>query len=195
MHANQTFMTDTSDSALVAQVLSGRRDAFGTLVERYQDQMLGYVKYMGIGEAEACDVVQDAFVRAFRHLGRCGEPDRFAGWLFKIVSNLCRTAGSRNSRRRSESLEPHGSTLVSELPGPDEQMEANWAKERVRAALDTVPSDQREALVLMYLQGHSVKEIEELTGASPSAIKMRLKRGREALKRELEPLFSEVHES
>lgn len=188
-------MTDTSDSALVAQVLSGHRDAFGTLVERYQDEMLGYVKYMGFGEADACDVVQDAFVRAFRHLGRCGEPDRFAGWLFKIVSNLCRTAGSRNSRRRSESLEPHRSTLASELPGPDEQMEANWAKEHVRAALDTVPADQREALVLMYLQGHSVKEIEELTGASRSAVKMRLKRGREALKRELEPLFSEMQES
>ena len=74
-------------------------------------------------------------------------------------------------------------------------MEANWVKERVRAALDTVPSDQREALVLMYLQGHSVKEIEELTGASRSAVKMRLKRGREALKRELEPLFSEMQES
>ncbi len=188
-------MTDTSDSALVAQVLSGHRDAFGTLVERYQDQMLTYVRHMGFGEAEACDLVQDAFVRAFRHLGRCGEPDRFAGWLFKIVSNLCRTAGSRNSRRRSESLESHRSTLASELPGPDDQLEANWAKERVHAALDTVPSDQREALVLMYLQGHSVKEIEELTGASRSAIKMRLKRGREALKRELEPLFSEVQES
>ncbi len=194
-HANQAFMMDTSDSALVAQVLSGHRDAFGTLVDRYQNQMLAYVKYMGFGESEACDVVQDAFVRAFRHLGRCGEPDRFAGWLFKIVSNLCRTAGSRNSRRRLESLEASGSTLVSELPGPDDQMEANWAKERVRAALDTVPSDQREALVLMYLQDHSVKEIEELTGASRSAIKMRLKRGRDALKRELEPLFLEVHES
>lgn len=188
-------MTDTSDSALIAQVLSGHRDAFGTLVERYQDQMLTYVKHMGFGEAEACDLVQDAFVRAFRHLGRCGEPDRLAGWLFKIVSNLCRTAGSRNLRRRSESLEPHRSTLASELPGPDDQMEANLVKERVRVALDTVPSDQREALVLMYLQGHSVKEIEELTGASRSAIKMRLKRGREALKRELEPLFSEVHQS
>ena len=188
-------MTDTSDSVLVAQVLAGHRNVFGTLVERYQDQMLGYVKHMGFGEAEACDVVQDAFVRAFRHLGRCGDPDRFDGWMFKIVSNLCRTVGSRNSRRRSESLEQHRSTLASELPGPDDEMATNWTRERVRAALDTVPSDQREALVLMYLHGRSVKEIEELTGASRSAIKMRLKRGREALKRELEPLFAEVHES
>lgn len=188
-------MTDSSDGALVAQVLAGHRDAFGTLVDRYQDQMLAYVKYMGFGEADACDLVQDAFVRAFRHLGRCGQPDRFDGWVFKIVSNLCRTAGGRRSRNRSESLEPHGSTLVSELPGPAEQMEANRARERVRAALDTVPSDQREALVLMYLQGHSVTEIEEMTGASRSAIKMRLKRGREALRHELEPLFHEVNES
>lgn len=188
-------MTDTSDSALVARVLSGNRDAFGTLVERYQDQMLAYVKYMGFGEPEACDVVQDAFIRAFRHLGRCGEPDRFAGWLFRIVSNLCRTAGVKSARIRVESLESYGSVLVSERPGPDEQTEANWTKERVRAALDVVPPDQREALVLMYLRGHSVTEIEELTGVSRSAIKMRLKRGREALKRQLEPLFSEVPES
>ena len=94
-----------------------------------------------------------------------------------------------------EPLEPHGSALVSERPGPDEQTEANWARERVRVALDAVPPDQREALVLMYLQGHSVTEIEELTGASRSAIKMRLKRGREALKQELAPLFSEIDES
>ncbi len=64
----------------------------------------------------------------------------------------------------------------------------------MRRALDSVPADQREALVLMYLQGLSVSEIEELTGASRSAIKMRLMRGREALKRELEPLFGEVVE-
>ncbi len=188
-------MTDASDGALVAQVLSGHRNAFGTLVDRYQDQMLAYVRHMGFGEAEACDVVQDSFVRAFRHLGRCGDRDRFAGWLFKIVSNLCRTAGSTNARRRTEPLDPHGPTLVSELPGPDEQMEASWTRDRVRTALDTVPPDQREALVLMYLLGHSVTEIEGLTGASRSAVKMRLKRGREALKRELEPLFSEVHET
>ncbi len=179
----------------MARVLSGHRDAFGTLVDRYQDQMLVYVRHMGFGEAEACDVVQDAFVRAFRHLSRCRDRDRFAGWLFKIVSNLCRTAGSRNARRPSDSLDSYGPTLVSELPGPDEQMESNRTRDRVRAALDTISPDQREALVLMYLQGYSVTEIEELTGASRSAVKMRLKRGREALKAELEPLFSEVQEA
>lgn len=187
-------MTDASDGVLVAQVLSGQRHVFGKLVDRYQDQLLAYVKYMGFDEADACDVVQDGFVRAFRHLGRCGEPDRFGGWLFKIVRNLCKTAGTKQARRRVEPLETLAPVLQSDAPRPDELAEASWAKERVRDALDSVPTDQREALVLMYMQELTVSEIEGVTGASRSAIKMRLKRGREALKRELGPLFSESEE-
>lgn len=156
--------------------------------------MLAYVRYMGFGEAEACDIVQDAFVRAFRHLRRCGDPERFDGWLFRIVSNLCRTAGARRARSRSEPLEPHRATLESDAPGPDAAAEEAWLREKLRAALDVLPDDQREAIVLMYLEGRSVQEIEQLSGASSSAVKMRLKRGREALRRELEPLFTEAHE-
>jgi RNA polymerase sigma-70 factor (ECF subfamily) len=187
-------MSSTSDGSLVARVLAGNRQEFGTLVERHQDRILAYVRYMGFSEAEARDLAQDAFVRAFRHLRRCGDPDRFAGWLFRITANLCRTAGRRSASRAVEPLEPYRGRLAEEAPGPDDLAESNWTKEKVRAALDAVPTDQREALVLMYLQGHSVKEIEELTGASASAVKMRLKRGREALRVQLEPFFAEVHE-
>ena len=156
--------------------------------------MLAYAKYMGFGNAKAQDLVQDSFIRAYRHLGRCGDPERFSGWLFKILSNLCRTAGAERARRGTESLDAPGLMLTSDLPTPDEIAETNRMKVTVRAALDLVPQDQREALVLMYLQGYSVTEIEELTGASRSAVKMRLKRGRDALRTELAPLFSEVHE-
>jgi RNA polymerase sigma-70 factor (ECF subfamily) len=187
-------MTDTSDGALVARALAGEREAFGTLVTRHQDRMLAYARYMGFGEAQSRDLVQDAFVRAYRHLRRCGDPDRFSGWLFKILSNLCRTAGAKRKRRKSEPLEPLGATLPSDRPQPDEVTESNWTREMVRAALDAVPADQREALVLMYLQGYSVSEIEKLTGASRSAVKMRLMRGRDALRAQLEPLLSEVEE-
>jgi RNA polymerase sigma-70 factor (ECF subfamily) len=185
---------DASDGEIVSRVLAGERHEFGILVERHQDRMLAYVRYMGFDEAEARDLAQDAFVRAFRHLRRCGDPNRFAGWLFKIVSNLCRTAGSRASRRGMESLEVVGGALVGEEPLPDAQAEAEWLRGHVRQALDGLPADQREALVLMYLQGHSVGEIEELTGASTSAVKMRLKRGREAMKALLGPLLAEVSE-
>jgi RNA polymerase sigma-70 factor (ECF subfamily) len=188
-------MTETTpDGLLVARALAGERHAFGLLVTRHQDRMLAYAKYMGFGDDQASDLVQDAFVRAYRHLRRCGDPDRFAGWLFKILSNLCRTAGSKRSRSATEPLETLRGTLRSDDPKPDEIAERNSMRDKVRAALDAVPPDQREALVLMYLQGYSVTELEELTGASASAVKMRLKRGRDALRVELGPLFAEDHE-
>jgi RNA polymerase sigma-70 factor (ECF subfamily) len=182
------------DGALVERVLAGDRAAFGILVERYQDRMLAYARYMGFDEADARDAVQDAFVRAFRHLRRCGNPERFGGWLFKIVSNVCRTAGGNASRKAAEPLDAHGAALIAPAALPDEEMESRWLKEQVRRALDRVAPDQREALVLMYLQGHSVSEIEAMTGASTSAVKMRLKRGREALEALLGPLLIEVTE-
>jgi RNA polymerase sigma-70 factor (ECF subfamily) len=188
-------MTEWSDGEVVDRVLSGNRDAFAVLVDRYQDRLLAYVRYMGFGEAEAFDVVQDGFVRAFRHLRRCGDPDRFEGWIFKIVSNLCRTAGRRSARRAAEPLDSHRRTLVSDEPRPDERVEALALEDRVRGALDRVPDDQREALVLMYLQDYSVREIAEMTGASQSAVKMRLKRGRDALKEELAAFMSQTEAS
>ena len=187
-------MTEASDGALVQRVLAGDRQAFGLLVERHQDRMLAYVRYMGFDETEARDLAQDAIVRAFRHLKRCGNPERFSGWLFMIVSNVCRSAGARATRRATQPLDAFAGSLASEAPTPEEQADTKWLKARVRAALGGLPEEQREALVLMYLQGYSVHEIEEMTGASASAVKMRLKRGREALKALLGPELSEVRE-
>jgi RNA polymerase sigma-70 factor, ECF subfamily len=185
-------MSQSSDAIVVARVLSGDREAFGTLVDRHQDKMIAYARHMGFGPDEAMDIVQDGFIRAFRHLRRCGDPERFGGWLFKIVSNLCRTSASRTVRRKTESIDEHTLSLRSDEPDPQERVEVGRTRERIREALLTVPPDQREALVLMYLEGYSVAEIEELTGASSSAVKMRLKRGRDALERVLAPLFVEV---
>lgn len=187
-------MSESRDAAVVARVLAGDRQDFATLVSRYQDRILAYLRHMGFSEADAWDLGQEIFIRAFRHLRRCQDPERFAGWLFRIAVNVARTAGRRRARRAMESLEAHATSLVSEEPGPLESAEASATRAQVRSALDGLVADQREALVLMYLMGHSVAEIEELTGASASAVKMRLKRGRAALRDQLQSLFSEVHE-
>lgn len=188
------MVTEASDGALVQRVLAGDRQAFGLLVERHQDRMLAYVRYMGFDETEARDLAQDAFVRAFRHLKRCGDPERFSGWLFMIVSNVCRSAGARATRRATEPLDAVAGSVASDGPMPDQQVDAKHLREQIRSALSRLPEEQREALVLMYLQGYSVLEIEEMTGASASAVKMRLKRGREALKALLGPVLAEVPE-
>lgn len=188
-------MTHPTDAEVIGRVLAGDRDAFGVLVDRYQDGLLAYVVYMGFGLQEAHDVVQDGFIRAFRHLRRCGDPGRFEGWLFKIVANLCRTAGKRRQKRNAEPLHALGGVLETDEPGPDERLEASLTRSHVRRALAAMPDDQREALVLMYLQGYSVQEIAERTGASVSAVKMRLKRGRDALRNDLAAYAPDAVES
>ena len=188
-------MEERSDADLVADVMAGNRAAFGGLVDRYQDRMMAYAVHMGCDRDEAADVVQDGMVRAYKHLARCGDPDRFAGWLFRIVGNVCRTRLKR--RDKHHTIEIHG--LESGLPatsaGPEAFTEASSTRAEVSAALSRVPPDQREALVLKYLHGLSLTEMVSLTGASASALKMRLKRGREALRVELAPLFDTEGES
>ena len=186
-------MRSLSDRELVERTRGGDRDAFGFLVDRYQDALFRYVLHMGFGEADARDILQNAFVRAFRHLGRCGDPDRFDGWLFKITANLCRTEGRKAGKRTMTPLE--SVTLETERPGPAEAAEAASARSRIREVLETLPEDQREAVVLFYMQGMGVSEVAEAVGASRSAVKMRLMRARESLKAELEPLRDEVMES
>jgi RNA polymerase sigma-70 factor (ECF subfamily) len=183
-------MHTLSDKELVERARAGNRGAFGTLVERYQDPLFRYARHMGFGEADARDILQDAFVRAFRHLERCGDPDRFDGWLFKITANLCRTAASKGANREEHGLDEV--MLLETDPDPAEVAEAASRRRRIKAALEDLPADQREATVLFYIQGYGVREIAELADASQSAIKMRLKRARESLKAALGPLGDEV---
>ncbi|UCC26506.1 MAG: sigma-70 family RNA polymerase sigma factor [Gemmatimonadales bacterium] len=183
-------MQTLSDRELVERARSGSHDAFGALVERYQDPLFRYARHMGFAEADARDILQDAFIRAFRHLDRCSDPDRFDGWLFKITANLCRTAASKGANRDEHGLEEV--MLLETNPDPETAAEASSRRRRIRAALAELPEDQRQATVLFYLEGYGVKEIAERAEASPSAIKMRLKRARESLKAALRPLEDEV---
>ena len=150
--------------------------------------MFRYARHMGCDRDQAADAVQDSMVRAFRHLGRCGNPDRFAGWLFRIVSNTCKSHLRRAGRNRPHPLDDFAATLPAKETGPVETLEASEVRRTVRAALHALPHDQREALVLRYLEGRSIGEIQALTGLSSSAVKMRLKRGRDALRDPLRTL-------
>lgn len=183
-------MRSLSDSELVERTRAGDRHAFGVLVERYQDALFRYARHMGFGEADARDILQDTFVRAFKYLGRCGDPERFDGWLFTITANLCRTAGRKDGNPEMHPVEEV--PLEAPEPRADQLLEAEAERRRIRRALETLPVDQREAVVLFYLQGRGVREICEITGASRSAVKMRLLRARESLRDELEPAHEEV---
>ena len=96
-----------SDAALVARTLAGDLDAYAALMSRYRDAFGRYAVHMLGNREDAQEAMQDSFVRAYRALSRCREPDRFGAWLFRIVVNRCRTARSRLQRH---------SRFVADLP-------------------------------------------------------------------------------
>src|SRR5436189_45088 len=101
----------TSDAALVRRVHAGDTGAYADLVARYRDRLGRYALHMLRNREDAEEVLQDSFVRAYRSLARCDDPERFGAWLYGILVNRCRTAGARAARGIFG--EPCGSTRRS----------------------------------------------------------------------------------
>lgn len=178
--------SEPSDGAVVRAVLSGKRDFYRLLVRRHQDPMYRHALRMIGSPDDAADVVQRAFVTGFDKLEQCQDPEKVAGWLFRIASNLCRDF-LKNRRRQNVSLDdPDVIPINWDTPG--ERAERREIRDRLNAALGALAPDQREAFVLKHVEGHSYDEMAEQLDASVSALKMRVKRAREALQSALEVL-------
>jgi RNA polymerase sigma-70 factor (ECF subfamily) len=144
---------DGSDGVLVRRVLEGDTEAFSGLVARHRERGLRFAAAMLGDVAEAEEAVQDAFVRAYRSLRTCREPDRFGAWFLRILVNRCRTRGAMRSRSE----------------------DAGW-REEIDRALARLDALQREAFLLKHVEGLEYEEMARLTGARIPALKMRVKR-------------------
>lgn len=177
-------MEPLTDAQAVRAVLDGRTDAYALLVRRYQDVLFAHATRMLGGRDEAADAVQRALVRGFRRLGNCRDPERVGGWLFRILANECR---DRLRGRRSDvpldALPPIPDRAATD---PDEDAQAEQFRDRVRAALDRLAPEQREAFVLKHVEGRTYEEMATLLDTSVGALKMRVHRAREGLQTLLE---------
>jgi RNA polymerase sigma-70 factor, ECF subfamily len=168
-------MRDGADADLVRAVLAGERSAYAPLVERYQERLYRRALAM-VGDGDlAADMVQEAFIRGFTGLAQA-DPDRFAAWIHRILRNLCLDE-IRAPRRRAEPLPPR----LASPADPARELELGQIRAAVDAALDELAPTIREAFVLKHVEGLSYLEMAELTGANESALKMRVKRARQAL--------------
>ena len=174
-------MKDESDEVLVRRVLGGETHAYAELVRRYRLQLGRYAVRMLGSEADAEDALQDTLVRAYRSLVRC-QPERFRYWLFGILINRCRTYAAQRTRRQTL-LASNAVEADAMAPHTNDQHEWRLA---IQWALEQLPSDQREAFILKHVEDLSYDEMQELTGARVPALKMRVLRAREALRRLLE---------
>src|ERR1043165_2887013 len=111
-------MDSVPDSVIVARVLEGDVEAYGTLVARYRPRFGRYAVHMLGNREDAEEALQDAFTRAYRSLARCEDPERFGAWLFRILVNRCRTAGARRIRRRKTFVADDGALLAASEEHP-----------------------------------------------------------------------------
>ena len=182
-------MKGSSDAELVAAVLAGDIEAFSGLVRRHQDACVRFAVRMLGSRVDADDALQSAFMRAFRGLRSCREPDRFGGWLYQIVVNECRTYASRQ-RRREQRFTPATNAIERAVaPGSEPEGDADIGG-HIENALGMLPADQREAFLLKHVEEMSYEEMREMTGISISALKMRVKRACDGLRDLLEGVYN-----
>jgi RNA polymerase sigma-70 factor (ECF subfamily) len=189
--------SDREESAVLDRARSGDRDAFAAIVERYQQKVFRLViRMLRCDRDTAADLAQEVFLRVFRGLGTFDGRARFSTWLHKITMNVVisdvrrRRAGKRG--RWTFSLDaPIGGTEDLRIEpaargaAPEERVYHGEIANAVRAAVDTLPDEFREAVLLRDLQDLSYEEIAGILGLPPGTVRSRIHRGRHLLQQKL----------
>ena len=173
------------DAELVSDSLAGDREAFSALVRKYQVYAYG-VAISTVSDFDlARDVVQEAFLCAYRDLRKLREPARFAGWLHGIVRHTGLRALREMAQLRSMADDLRRQTRPEPQP-PDEVAEETERLELVRSALERLSTKNREAVSLYYVDGLSYSDIAGFLGVTEVTVQGRLQRARVTLRKELE---------
>jgi len=191
------------DEFLVRSAQKGDLRAFEALVEKYQKQMLNLAYRMLGNYEEAGDAVQEAFLSAFRAVGKFRGEAKFSSWLYGIVLNQARNRlrqiASRN-RRHSISLDdpsgPGSGRVDPDPPSPEasvlDQLETKEIEEKVQDCINELDEGYREVLVLRDILGHSYEEIRQTLKLPDGTVKSRLFRARESVKHCLKKSFGDL---
>ncbi len=168
-----------SDAEAVAAVLAGDTEAFEFIVRRHEHAVYGTLFRM-LGDAdEAADAAQEAFVKAYTHLGRYNPARPFKPWLFRIATN---TAVSRQRQSKHRPTAPLQDNHIDTAPTPRQRAEIVELGGRLDGAVEQLTPDARELFDLRYRQDLSVNEIGHITGRKPNAIVVALHRVRARLR-------------
>ena len=188
-----------SDGQLVEQTMAGDRKAFDELIKRHQAKAVAR-SYRLLGNMhDAAEVTQDAFMKAYTSLRTLESPEKFAGWLMRIVSNL--SLNKRRDRRKSAAL-PTDDLLGGMDAGssharsgraddPFQQVAGKEMGVRLFKALDQLSEKQRQAIVMFTIEEMPQKEVAQAMDCSVEAVKWHVFQGRKRLREILKDLLIE----
>jgi RNA polymerase sigma-70 factor (ECF subfamily) len=177
------------DSAVVSAFLGGEEKAFEELVDRYQTRLLNFI-YRTTGDRErAEDLVQEVFVRVYRHIHRFDRSKKFSTWIYTIASNLAKNELRNRSRnplvlfqtiKRNWQDEDRPLQFEDPASRPDDLFRRRHLRELVEASVQKLPAHHRQVFVLRELEGKSYEESAEITSCNLGTVKSRLNRARNA---------------
>jgi len=174
---------DLTDRRAVARALAGHREAFAELVQRHESGLRSLcTRFLHDGRLGE-ELAQETFARAFSRLGSFRGHGSFRHWLYRIAANGCRD--SVRSGKRAESSSAVWSDDLFTARDPERDAVARQSLEALSNAVTGLPPACRLAFVLFYLEDLSYEEMSQATGVGVSALKVRVHRARELLRRRL----------
>lgn len=182
--------TDT-DITTMSRLAAGEDLALNELMRRWQDRIAAFLLRMTGDHATVRDLTQETFVRLYQGRSRYKPSASFPSYLFSIASNLARNHHRWRGRHPEESievLEHDGREAVSETPAPDEALTRSETAHAVQRAVQNLPPDLRETLVLFTYHDLGYHDIAAIIGGSVKTVETRLYRARQILKESLQHL-------
>jgi RNA polymerase sigma-70 factor, ECF subfamily len=198
MGVDGAMSADVSDLSLVRRVQRGDKGAFDALVLKYQHKLVKLVMRYVRNPAEAEDIAQEAFIKAYRALPQFRGDSAFYTWLYRIAINTAKNAVVSRDRSpieynidrndaTEESYDMQGRMKDSETP--EGLVLTDEIRTTVNAAIDALPEDLRTAIVLRELEGLSYEEIAAAMDCPVGTVRSRIFRAREAIDRRLREVF------
>jgi len=172
------------DAELVRRIRGGETALFELVMRRYNQRLFRLLRSLLRDEAEAEDVLQDAYVRAYAHLGQLEQPERLASWLTHIAVHEAK-ARLRRRGRFADVKEGPLRAVPSPSSDPEQEMLGKQLQRVLISAIDDLPVGYRTVFVLRDVEGMSTAEVSESLRVSEQAVKMRLHRARAALRQVL----------
>ena len=181
-------MQEPTDAELLRRARSGDEPAFARIVDRHKGPLVNYLARLAGNREDAEEYAQESFLRLYRAAGRFRPDGKIAPLLFRIAINLVRTRARRDRLWR---LVAAGLAAVGAGEGEpaDEAALTSELQRRVQAAIARLPPHCREAILLRDIEGWSYAEIAAAVGCREGTLKSRIGRGREMLRRDLEPYW------
>ena len=189
------------DEKLVELCRSGDRIAFDRLVVKYQHIVVGMCTRLTGSRGDGEDTAQECFVKVYRHIARFSGESTFSTWLYRIVINTCRNRHrSWWNRLSRQSVAMNTGTDADQSGGdrsielgdtrftPVKELERKRLGMAIERAIQELPRQQKEVVLLRDVQGLSYEEIERITGLAEGTVKSRLFRARNLLQQKLKGL-------